>query len=427
MDNPLDDIYRYFNEVSRTLKVAPRILQDIKTPNRILQFALPLKRDNGTIETFPAFRVQHSNILGPYIGGIRYSRDIDLNRVKTLAHLTTLESALMELPFGGAKGGIKIDPRFFSKRELEELSRSYIKAVFNFIGPGYDIFMPGFQTSPLIMTWMLDEYSKLKGKFEPMSVMGKPVNIYGSKGRNIATAYGGVVILEKILEDYFPSLDSRRLSVAIQGFGNIGAHLASILYKIGFRIIALSNLQGGVRVDFRQRSLDPNEMWAVKQYKLENHIHSFNLYEATNRGRPISNQELINEPVDILVLAASEGQVNKENAAYVQAKIILEMSYGGLTNEADEILSKKGVIIIPDILANGGGIMSSYLEWFQNREDSYLPESEVLLRIEKKMLETYDQLREVIVERRISLRQAAYIKAVENIARIVQSKQVMTH
>ena len=216
MSDFLQDVQRHVEVAAQTLKLNAEVLQNIKTPNRILQFIIPLKRDNGTIETFPAFRVQHSNILGPYKGGIRYFSEANIGEIKALAGLMTWKTSLLKLPFGGAKGGIKVNTLLLSRRELEELSRGYVRAIFNFIGPYIDIPAPDINTNPQIITWMVDEYSKLKGDFAPASFTGKPIKIEGSKGGEIAAAYGGAIILHEIIKDYFPKLLKKKLTKGLK-------------------------------------------------------------------------------------------------------------------------------------------------------------------------------------------------------------------
>ncbi|TRZ83875.1 Glu/Leu/Phe/Val dehydrogenase [bacterium] len=425
MSDFLQDVQKHIDIAAQTLKLNLDVLQNIKTPNRILQFIIPLKRDNGAVETFLAFRVQHSNILGPYKGGIRYFSEANIGEIKALAGLMTWKTSLLGLPFGGAKGGIKVNSLLLSRRELEELSRGYVRAIFNFIGPYVDIPAPDINTNPQIITWMVDEYSKLKGDFTPASFTGKPINIEGSRGREVATAYGGAVILKKIIDDYFPKLLNKHPTVAIQGFGNVGGNLAKILQMAGFSIMALSDSNSAIQANSKQKALNPTAVYNC----LKENVMISNCYcvgsvcSRAGGSQLISNAELLEKEVDILIPAAIEGQINKSNADRIKAKIILEMANGPITVEAEEILEDKGILIIPDILANAGGVVVSYLEWFQNIEQSYWPEVDVLERAKKMMIDAYEEVKKIAIERKVSLRQAAYIKAIERVARELNLKK----
>ncbi len=419
MNDFLQDIQKHVEIAAQTLKLNPEVLENIKTPNRILQFIIPLKRDNGKVETYPSFRIQHSNVLGPYKGGIRFSPNVNLEEVKALASIMAWKTSLIGLPFGGAKGGIQVDPYKLSRRELEDLSRGYVRAIYNFIGPDIDIPAPDINVNPQIISWMVDEYSKIEGKFVPASFTGKPINIEGSKGREIATAYCGAVILKKIIEDYFPKMLNKSPTVAIQGFGNVGANLARILKRAGFSIIALSDAKGAIQSISKNKRLDSDTIYqCIKENgMIANCYYAGSVCGHTQGLQLISNAELLEKEVDILVPAAIEGQINENNADRIKAKIILEMANGPTAGEAEEILENKGILIVPDILANAGGVAVSYLEWFQNIEQSYWPEIDVLERVEKMIVDAYEEVKKIAIERKVSLRQAAYIKAIERVAR----------
>jgi glutamate dehydrogenase/leucine dehydrogenase len=425
MEGFLDNTKKFINNAAESLKIEKDLINQLQVPNRILHFSIPLKRDSGKIETYPAFRIQHSNVLGPYKGGIRFSLNVNPEEVKALASIMTWKTSLVNVPFGGAKGGIQVDPYKLSHRELEDLSRGYVRAIYNFIGPETDIPAPDINVNAQIISWMVDEYSKIEGRFVPASFTGKPINIEGSKGREIATAYGGAVILKKVIEDYFPEMLSKSPTVAIQGFGNVGANLARILKKAGFDIIALSDAKGAIQSIGKNKRLDPD---AVHQCIKKNGIISGCYCAGSVCGHAqglqlISNAELLEKEVDILVPAAIEGQINKGNADRIKAKIILEMANGPTTAEAEEILENKGILIVPDILANAGGVAVSYLEWFQNIEQSYWPEADVLERVEKMMIDAYEGVKKIATERKVSLRHAAYIKAIERVARELNLKK----
>jgi len=425
MSSFLENTEKHLRNAAQILKMSPEVLKRLESPTRILQFAIPLERDSGMIETFPAFRIQHSNVLGPYKGGIRFSPDVNLEEVKALAGIMTWKTSLVGLPFGGAKGGIKVNPFTLSRRELEELSRGYVRALYNFIGPHVDIPAPDVNTNPQIMAWMVDEYSKLKGEFVPAAFTGKPVNIEGSKGRDIATAYGGAIVLREVIKDYFPGLLEKNPTVAIQGFGNVGGNIARILKRAGFHIVALSDAKGGIQADFRTKMLDPDDIYKCLKTNgaVVNCYCRESVCSKASQSQMISNAELLEKEVDILIPAAIENQITEDNAQRVRAKIILEMANGPVTPEADEILEERGILVVPDILANAGGVAVSYLEWFQNLERNYWPEQEVLSRAEKILLDAYEDMKKIAHERNLSLRKAAYVKAVERVARSLNVKR----
>jgi glutamate dehydrogenase/leucine dehydrogenase len=425
MNGFLDNTQKFINEAATILRLETKVLEQLQSPNRILHFSIPVEMDTGEVKMFPSFRVQHSNVLGPYKGGIRFSPQVDLEEVKALASIMTWKTSLAGLPFGGAKGGIQVDPSKLSRHELEELSRGYIKAIFNFIGPHVDVPAPDINTNPQIMAWMVDEYSKLKGEFVPASFTGKPVKIGGSKGRDISTAYGGAVILGEVIKDYYQKLLKTSPTVAIQGFGNVGGNIAQILKKAGFRIVAISDAKGGIQASYKDKKLDPEMIQkCIKKSGMVTKCYCIeSACSIASGAQLISNTELLEKEVDILIPAAIEGQINEHNADRINAKIVLEMANGPVTAEADKILEERGILVIPDILANAGGVVVSYLEWFQNLEGSYWSETEVLTRAEKMLVDAYQDMKKIAEERRISFRHAAYVKAIERLAREMNLKK----
>ncbi len=422
MSQFLDNLSLYTTQAASLLNIDASLLESLRRPNRIFQFTIPFQKKTGQIENIPAFRIQHSNILGPYKGGVRYFHSIDLGQTKALAELSTWRNALIGLPLGGAQGGIKINPSFFSLEELEELSRGYVRAIFNFIGPETDILEPGLKTDARIMSWMLDEYSKMKGDLMLAVVTGKPVHIGGAKGGNIATAYAGAQLLKMIIQDFSPHLLQSNPRAAIQGLGKVGSALAIILRRAGWKIIALSNSSGAVQTDFRKDSLEPEEILQAIKEKPQRKIAA-PLYSYAKEGQLISNEALLEEDVDVLILAATENQITELNAPNVKAKIVLEVAPGAVTPEAEEILLQRDILVIPDILASGGGAVAYYFEWFQNKEDSYWPQHELLERTAKMIIDAYQEAKAVSQERGISLRTACYLKAIQRIAQEFNMKK----
>jgi len=346
--------------------------------------------------------VQYNDALGPAKGGIRFHPDVDLEEVKMLSFLMALKCSLVGLPFGGAKGGIKIDPHTLSKTELERLSRAYIREVHNYIGPNIDIPAPDMNTNEQIMAWMVDEYSKLKGKFVPGVITGKPIELGGSQGRKIATAMGGAYVLRKFLKTN--NIELEGLKVVIQGFGNVGGNIAKILHEWGCKIIAVSCAHGGI---YDENGLDiPKIIEKAEPGKA--------LPECDN-AKKISNEELLALECDVLIPAATSHQITKENAKDIKTKIILEMANAPVTTKADTMLMERGINIIPDILANAGGVIVSYFEWVQNSRNEYWTEKEVLEKLQEKIESAYDSIAVTCKKEVCDLRSAAHTKAIKKI------------
>jgi len=330
------------------------IIENFIQPNRVIEIKIPVNMDSGKEKTFIGYRSQHNNALGPYKGGIRFHPNVTREEVVSLSMLMSLKCSLVGIPYGGSKGGIIVDPKKLSLRELEELSRGYVKGLFQFIGPDIDIPAPDINTNPQIMAWMVDEYSKLKGEFCPGVFTGKPENLWGLKGRNEATGYGGSVILKKLSQTF--DLNPHKTTVAIQGFGNVGYYFSDFIFKNGYKIIAISEEEGGI---FSEKGINPETILNYKKQK--NTIKG-------SAGKNITNKSLLELDVDVLVPAAIENVITEENARRIKAKYIIAMANGPITEDAQKILQKKGKIIIPDILANSGGVVASYFEWLQAKQ-----------------------------------------------------------
>lgn len=358
--------------------------------------------DDDSVEIFNAYRVQHNDALGPTKGGIRYHPEVNLEEVKILAFLMALKTSVTGLPLGGAKGGIEVDPKKLSKGELERLTRGFTKEAVNIIGPHIDIPAPDVNTNAQTMAWIVDEYSNIKGEFTPGVVTGKPLELGGSKGREVATSLGGSFILEKFRKQ--EDLEAKDMKVSIQGFGNVGMNIAKILYEWGYKVVAVSDSRGGI---YNENGLNiPNVISHTG--KQEGRLPE-------NEGMQISNAELLLLNVDVLIPAALSDQITKENASNVKAKIILEMANAPVTKEADEILAKNGTTVLPDILSNAGGVIVSYLEWVQNSQNYYWTEKRVNKEL-KQIIETaYDHIFNIAKAKKTNIRNAAYILAVNRI------------
>lgn len=417
------------NKIKETLKfldISDDILRRLEKPQRILEFKILSggKKYNG-------WRVQYNNARGPFKGGIRFHPDVTLDEIKALSVWMALKTALINIPMGGAKGGVAIDPFKLSKKELESVSRGYIRAIYKNIGPRKDVPAPDVNTNAQIMAWMTDEYGKITGDFSPAVITGKPVEIGGSYGRENATGIGGAFVLIDFLKNNYyrkknkHSVDSEsdrfdpsKLTVAIQGFGNVGSSVAQALYKEGFKITAVSDLKGGIR---NERGFNIFEVadCVRKEGTVAGCYCVGNICEAPGNYKIISNKELLESDVDILIPAALENQITGENAGKIKAKIILEMANGPVSPEADEILKKKGVLMIPDILANAGGVAVSYFEWMQNLQGDQWEEGLVLSRLRKLMEDGLSDIMKITEKYGVDMRTAAYILAVERIAKAI--------
>jgi glutamate dehydrogenase/leucine dehydrogenase len=385
----------------------------LKKPQREIKVHLPLKRDNGEIEIFEGYRIQHNNFLGPYKGGIRYFSEVNEDEIKTLAFLMTIKCSLVNLPLGGAKGGIKVDPKNLSEKELENLSREYVRKIYDFIGPDKDIPAPDINTNSKIMDWMVDEYLKISNSKDiklKATFTGKSIQNNGSEGREEATGKGGEIILERFVKKI--NLQ-KPLTVVIQGFGNVGYNLAKFLYQKGYRLVALSDSKGGI---YSEEGFNPELVMECKKEKgMISGCYCVGDVCDSSLGRDISNEELLELDVDILVPAALENVITEKNANRVKAKIILEMANNPLTEEVDEILNRKGVVVIPDILANSGGVTVSYFEMLQNLNNEKWNKEKVFEELEKYLSKAFDEVWGIKEKLNIDLRKASYIVALKRI------------
>ncbi len=416
--SPYQTFTSTLREVGASMNAHPDIIELLSKPQRIIQVQLPVQRDNGSTDVYHGYRVQHNNARGPYKGGIRFHPSVSLNEVKALAAWMTLKTAVVNIPFGGAKGGINIDPLKLSDQELQRLSRSFIEHLGPIIGPATDIPAPDINTNAQVMAWFTDEYMKLNGHREHTiaTFTGKPLSLGGSQGREAATGRGGLFALQEYLEQ--SGQNHQGLTIAVQGFGNVGAHFARLADQAGFKIVAISDAAGGI---YHQSGLDITAV--IKARAAGGQLNKNLCYPkltVKNAGpaatdcQQITNQELLTTAVDILVPAAIENQITAQNAGQIKAKIILELANGPISYPADQLL--KNLPIIPDILANAGGVTASYYEWTQNLQNLYWEESEVNTRLELTMRRA---MREVLNEQTshpdLSLRQAAYQLAINRL------------
>ncbi|USN49051.1 MAG: Glu/Leu/Phe/Val dehydrogenase [Pseudobdellovibrionaceae bacterium] len=367
------------NTAAKLINMNPNAVERLRTPRRALVVAVPIRMDDHTVKVFPGYRVQHNQTLGPFKGGLRYHPGVNLSEVAGLAALMTFKNSLLNLPLGGAKGGIQVDPSTLSKHELEHLTRRFTSEISPFIGPDKDIPAPDVGTDSQTMAWMLDTYSIETGFSQTGVVTGKPVEIGGSQGRDSATGLGVVYIIEKALETRDETINGS--TIAIQGFGKVGMHAAIEAHALGAKVVAVSDVSGGL---FHPEGLNIPEL--VAYTKETGAIAGY------PNGEPISNQDLIELDVDVLAPCALDGVIHHENVANVKADIIVEGANGPITAEAHEILCEKNLLIVPDILANGGGVVVSYFEWVQDIVWLFWNEDEVRRKLKTIMYRSFDKV-----------------------------------
>lgn len=400
------------------ISISEDSLKRLKYPKASLTVSIPVRMDDGSLQIYQGYRVRYDDTRGPGKGGVRYHPSVSLDEVQSLAFWMTFKGALLNLPFGGAKGGITVNPKELSKQELERLSRGYIEAIADFIGPDIDILAPDVYTNEMIMGWMMDQYSIIKRRISPGVVTGKPITMGGSQGRTSATAMGAFYAINTILPKF--SQPPEKTTVAIQGFGNVGGILADLMSKVGYKVVAVSDSQGGI---YASTGLD---IPSIRQYKKDGYPMKAvycsksvcNIVEHEN----ITNAELLALDVDILIPAALENQITAANAKDIQAKYIFEVANGPITSEADEILDKKGIYVFPDILINAGGVTVSYFEWVQNRSGLYWTLTEVNEKLKEKMVVEVEQTWDIAQKHSVSMRTAAYIHALNRLGEALDAK-----
>jgi len=401
--NPFEIVRKQVDKCSRILKLDQDVTDVLKHPMRELHVSLPIHMDNGAVKVFQGYRVQYNDAKGPTKGGIRFHPDETIDTIRALAAWMTWKCALLDLPLGGGKGGIICNPKELSEGELERLSRAYARAVYQFIGPERDVPAPDVYTTPQIMAWIMDEYSALAGKSQFGVITGKPLALGGSKGRGDATAMGGMYCIREAAKEL--KIDLSRATIAVQGFGNAGYFAAKLAKQVfGSKIVAVCDSQGGC---YCKTGIDADEAQKVKTKTTS--VCNLKV------GDRITSEDILELDVDILIPSAMENVITEKNAANIKAKIVLELANGPTTPEADDILYKKGVHVIPDFLANAGGVTVSYFEMVQNFNMYYWTEKEVYERLDEKMTTAYHSVYDTHKEYKINMRQAAYVRAVERV------------
>jgi len=398
-------------KATNKMDLDPNILAQLKEPERVLIVSIPVKMDNGAVKVFTGFRAQYNTARGPAKGGVRYHPNVSLDEVKALSAWMTWKCAVAGIPYGGAKGGVICNPKEMSEGELEKLSRRYIYEISSIIGPKKDIPAPDVYTTPKIMGWYIDTYNKLTGEASFSTITGKPLELWGSEGRKEATARGLSYTVEVAAKKL--SINPLEATVVIQGYGNAGSISAKLLNEQGYKIIAVSDSKGGA---YNPQGIDPSE---ILDYKTKT---------STVKGFPkakfISNKDLLEIECDVLVPAALEGVITKKNANNIKAKIIAEAANGPTTPEADEILYQRGIFIIPDILANAGGVTVSYFEWIQGLYGYFWDEERVNRRLKKLMVRAFNEVSKIAQKEKIDNRTAAYIYAISKVAEAMKVRGI---
>ena len=403
------------DEVAERLQLDPGIHAMLRQPERELIVAVPVMMDDGRIEVFTGYRVQHSSARGPCKGGIRYHPEVNLNEARALAALMTWKCAVVNVPFGGAKGGVTCNPRQMSEAEICRLTRRYTAMIMPILGPRRDIPAPDVNTNPQVMAWMADTVSMLEGSSVIEVVTGKPVVLGGSLGRKEATGRGVAIIVRETLQRMGRRVEGTR--VAVQGFGNVGSVAAQLLQEMGCCVVAISDVSGGL---YHTQGLD---VAAIAHY-LETHPRSLLADYPVRDGERISNEELLTSDVDVLVPAALEHQIRADNAPAIQARIIVEGANGPTTRHADDILNERGVVVVPDILANAGGVVVSYLEWVQDLQRFFWEEEEVNARLEAIMQRSLREVWDFSQANQVPLRIGAHMLAVRRVAEAIQTRGI---
>lgn len=401
--DPFDGVVDTIDRAAAYLDYEEGIIDRIKCPKRQVIVSIPIRMDSGETRVFTGYRVLHDTTRGPGKGGVRFHPGVNLSEVKALAAWMSFKSAVVDIPFGGAKGGVVCNPSELSEQELERLTRRYIGEIFDLMGPNVDIPAPDVGTNPQTMAWIMDTFSMKRGYVEPGAVTGKPIGLGGSAGRTEATGRGLMYIAREALQQGGRGLGGT--TFAIQGFGNVGSSAARLLHAAGAHIVAVSDVSGGIH--------NPS---GLDIPALLNHVKATKFVKDFPGSEAISNAELLAYPCDVLLPAALEGQITGQSAGRIRAKLVLEGANGPTTPEGDAVLAERGIKLVPDILANAGGVVVSYFEWVQDRYGYFWPETEIRDRLEERMVTSFRGVSEVAEQHNVNMRMAAYILAVSRVA-----------
>lgn len=406
-EDPYDNALAQLASITEVVPIEPEYYEMLKHPRREVVVYLPLKRADGQPMTFMGYRVQHNNARGPYKGGLRYRADASLNDVRALAMWMTWKTAIIDVPYGGAKGGITVDPSKLTPDDLERLTRKYVDAIERDIGPEVDIMAPDMNTNPQTMAWVMNEYSKLKSQNVPTVVTGKPIELGGSEGRVAATGRGVSICASEAVQTFLHK-SIKEATVAVQGFGNVGSYTVGALMELGAKVVAVSDVAGGVKTKDAAG-------FGVSFDKLLDVSKNQGSVSKLPGMKQISNEELLELEVDVLIPAAMENQITEKNAGSINAKLIVEAANGPTTQHADKILNKRGITVIPDVLANSGGVLVSYFEWVQNLNRDHWSEEAVNTRLEQKMRKAFGDVLKISQKENVDMRKGALAIAVQKV------------
>ncbi|HAC64121.1 MAG TPA: glutamate dehydrogenase [Cyanothece sp. UBA12306] len=418
MDGLLVDASKRLEKALEYVSISEDASERLKYPKTSLSVSIPVRMDDGSLRIFQGYRVRYDDTRGPGKGGVRYHPNVTMDEVQSLAFWMTFKCALLNLPFGGAKGGITLNPKELSRQELERLSRGYIEGIADFIGPDIDILAPDVYTNQMIMGWMMDQYSIIQRKISPAVVTGKPQTMGGSQGRNQATGTGAFYVIQAMLAKF--NKVPEETTIAVQGFGNAGSVVAQLLAKAGYKVVAVSDSQGGI---YAPQGLEiPSVIHYKKEHRDIKAVYCEDTVCDIVEHKTLTNEELLALDVDVLIPAALENQITEKNAQDVQAKYIFEVANGPITSAADEILETKGIPVFPDILVNAGGVTVSYFEWVQNRSGLYWTNTEVNERMKGKMVTESENVWLIAQDKKVSIRTAAYIHALNRLGEALDAK-----
>ncbi|MEB3828028.1 Glu/Leu/Phe/Val family dehydrogenase [Phormidium sp. CCY1219] len=417
-DSLFADASKRLERAMKYISISEDALEYLKYPKSSLIVSIPVRMDNGALRIFPGYRVRYDDTRGPGKGGVRYHPNVSLDEVTSLAFWMTFKCAVLDLPFGGAKGGVTVNPKELSKLELERLTRGYIEAIADFIGPDIDIPAPDVYTNPMVMGWMMDQYNIIKRSLNPAVVTGKPITLGGSVGRNTATGTGAYFTIETLMRKF--DRQPHETTVAVQGFGNAGAVVAELLAKTGYKVVAVSDSKGGI---YAKKGLD---IPSIRHYKESNKgiqaIYCEDSVCNIVEHEIISNEELLALEVDLLIPAALENQITAANVKDIKAKYIFEVANGPISADADADLEARGIYVVPDILVNAGGVTVSYFEWVQNRSGLYWSVEEVNQRLQQKMIKETEKIWQLAEEFDIPMRTAAYVHGLNRLGEALSAK-----
>jgi glutamate dehydrogenase (NAD(P)+) len=403
INNPYHNALAQFDRAVKQLNLDENMAEFLRWPRREFTVNFPVRRDDGSVEMFTGYRVHHNTVLGPSKGGIRYSTAVTLDEVRALAMWMSWKCALVGLPYGGAKGGVIVEPKTMSQGELERLTRRFTSELIPLLSPQMDIPAPDMGTNAQTMAWMMDTYSMTVGYSVPAIVTGKPVNIGGSLGRNEATGRGVIICMVEALKRL--NMDRQPIKIAIQGFGNVGSNAADYAYELGFTVVAVSDVYGGV---YNENGLDIPALLA--------HQKATGKVDGFKGAQNITNDELLVLPCDVLIPAAMEGQITERNANQIKARLIVEGANGPTTTEADDILNERGIYLVPDILANAGGVIVSYFEWVQDIQAFFWDVEEIYRQLQRQLVKAYDATATMQEKHKIDMRTAAQMTAIKRVS-----------